>query len=232
MTRTLHRVWLGPKPLPDRFKWYGDLWRQLNPGVTVVDHSWHDIPENLPCQEVMEDLRRRCTSGLSTELPTQLADILGYYYTSLGDIYANADIRPVRPIPEEMWNQDFVTKEEKGYHLKMNAFTGGRFGSPFWKFVLDGIHDNYFSHPPGTEMVYTTGPIYLSSRLVQWKEAGNADICPVKVYPYYTVNPILWKNVPPGRYGSDVIDLNNLPEGCIGVHDWAHRVTGRTNTVS
>lgn len=230
--RRINRCWLGPRPMPSRFRRYGELWQELNPETEVIDWSWNNLPEDLPCLDVMEDLRQRCTSGTSTELPTQLADILGYWFSSQGDIYANADIRPVRSVPEEMWNSDFVTFEEREYELCVNAFTGGRFGSSFWQFVLDGISESYFSQPPNTEMVFTTGPIYLTARMKQWKDIGNEEICPVTVYPWYTVNPILWKDVPQGSYGSDMVDLNNLPEGCIGIHDWWHRVTGRSNVVS
>lgn len=218
--------------MPARYKQYGKLWKDLNPDAIVVDHSWNDLPDYLPCQDVMDDLRNQCTSGNSTELPTQLADIIGYFLTKEGGIYANADIRPVKPLPEEMWSADFATYEEVNYPLVVNAFTGGKEGSPFWSFVLEGIHESYFSHPRGTEMVFTTGPLYLTRRIEEWKRENPRGEFPVTIYPYFTVNPILWKEVPPGRYGSDLVDLNNLPPGCVGVHDWGHKITGRTNTVS
>lgn len=221
--------------MPSRYKDYGSMWKELNPNVEVIDHSWHDLPDYMPCQDVMDDLRNQCTSGNSTELPTQLADIIGYFLTWQGGIYANADIRPVHPIPEGMWDTDFATYEEVNYPLTVNAFTGGKAASPFWQFVLEGIYDSYFSQPKKTEMVFTTGPIYLTNRIEQWRRENPSMAYgefPVVVYPYHTVNPILWKDVPPGVHGSDLVDLNNLPKGCIGVHDWGHKITGRSNVVS
>lgn len=213
--------------MPRKYRWYGQLWQELNPDITIKDWSWQNLPEDLPCQDVMEDLRRRCTTGTSTELPTQLADILGYYLSWSGGIYANADIRPVLPIPEEMWGIDFATFEEYNYPLVVNAFTGGTTDSLFWKFVLEGVSENYFSYPTGSEMVFTTGPQYLTKKINEWSSTTA-----IKIYPYQTVNPILWKDVPVGKAGSDVLDLNRLPEGCLGVHDWGHKLNGRTNIVS
>ena len=226
MAKIIHRVWLGPRPMPEHQKHYGTLWKDLNSDADLIDWSWHNLPTDLPCQDVMDDLRNRCTSSNSVELSTQLADIIGYYLSYIGGIYANTDIKPVAPIHEHMWNSDFATYEEKDFPLVVNAFTGGVPNSELWKFVLDGISESYFSHPPGTEMVFTTGPIYLTRRLNQWK--GKL----VQIYPHSTVNPILWKDVPAGRLGSDLVNLNSLPDGCVGVHDWHHKINGRTNVVS
>lgn len=221
----LHRIWLGPHPMPERFKCYGQLWEELNPDLVLNEWSWHNLPEVLPCKDVIDDLYRRCTSVESTELPTQIADILGYWLVlEYGGIYANADINPFRPIPEHMWDRDFVTFEEKNYPLKVNAFIGGIEGSEFWKSVLDGIPDRYFSNPEA-EMVFTTGPRYLTEKVDSWSETD------VTIYPYSTVNPILWKDVPLGSYGSEVFPLDKLPADSIGIHDWHHRFTQRSNVV-
>jgi len=222
--KTLYRLWLGPYPMPEQYKWYGALWRELNPDMEVIDFSWHNLPENLPCRDVMDDLRSKATSGHSVELATQLADVIGYYLTSLGGIYSNADIRPVRPIPDYMWGTDFATYEEINYPLVVNAFTGGCQYSSFWRFLLAGLSQNYFDKPSDAEMVFTTGPHYLTSKIKEWDRG-------ITVYPHHTVNPILWKEVGEGQRGSDLLDLDTLPAGCIGVHDWGHKMTGRSNVV-
>lgn len=225
MSRTLHRLWLGPRPMPERYKYYGDLWKMLNPEVNVHDWSWHDLPEDLSNIGVMEDLRSKCSRSASVELATQLADIISYdLVATFGGIYANADIKPTNPIPERLWDTDFATYEEKDYDLVVNAFFGASPKAEFWFKVVDNLENNYRSYPANTEMVFTTGPQYLTK---MHKENPGM----LSVEPYYTVNPLLWKDVPLGQRASDIINTNSLPEGCIGIHDWGHRETGRGNTV-
>ena len=42
--RVFHQVWVGPEPLPDEYRRYGQTWLQHNPGWVL--ELWTD--ENLP----------------------------------------------------------------------------------------------------------------------------------------------------------------------------------------
>ena len=53
----IHRLWLGPRPMPQRFRYYGRDWERLNPGWECHDWSWHDLPEDLANADIMDDTR-------------------------------------------------------------------------------------------------------------------------------------------------------------------------------
>ena len=65
--QVIHRLWLGPRPMPQRFKDYGRDWESLNPGWECHDWSWHDLPEDLANADVMDDTRRRSSRSDSID---------------------------------------------------------------------------------------------------------------------------------------------------------------------
>lgn len=234
MIKTIHRIWLGPRPMPEAYKEYGRAWTNLNPGWEVLDWSWASLPEDLANAEVLEDMRKRSSTGTSVELPTAQADVISYELVyRYGGIYANADIQPIRPLSNILGHLQggaWATYEEDNYPLIVNAFFGAPFPkNAFWGDVVSGLHDNYFSlNSEGTEsveMVFSSGPHYLT---------GKSDRR-LNVLPYYTVNPVLWKDVPSGSDATIVIDsrggVGYLPQNCVGIHHWGHRKSGRSNVV-
>lgn len=220
--------------MPARFKEYGVQWRRLNPEWHVQDWSWSDLPDDLANDRVLEDIRGRCTSGLSLEMPTALADVISYDLVErFGGIYANADIQPVKSLEVlrlDEYDIAWATYEENNYPLVVNALFGAsEEHDPFWTRVVGQLEENYFSMnvpgQPGVEMVFSSGPRYLTAV----SEQGGI---PFRVLPYYTVNPFLWKDIPQGSDASELMVATKLPEGCVGVHHWAHRKNGRSNVVS
>lgn len=235
MVKTVHRLWLGPRPMPEAYRGYGRAWEELNPGWQLHDWSWHDLPEDLVCNEVLNDMRARCTSGTSVEMPTAMADAISYELVyRYGGVYTNADIQPIKPLDTIDLSQAWATYEEDNYPLIVNALFGApEPGDAFWQAVVERLPDNYFrlnGYDPsklGVEMVFSTGPHHLT--------AVAEALGTLKVFPYYTTNPVLWKQVEVGSDATPVIEarggIDSLPEGCIGIHHWGHKLTGRSNTV-
>jgi inositol phosphorylceramide mannosyltransferase catalytic subunit len=225
--RTIHRLWLGPRPMPARFREYGAAWAALNPGWTVHDWSWHDLPDDLANQDVMDDLRTRCTSGNSIELPTQLADIIDYdLIYRFGGIYLNADIQPVRPLVPEMTDgRCWATREDDHTPYAVNAAMGGPAGHPFWKAVVEELPRRYW-HLRGQgyqEMNQLTGPHLLT-------DAAN-NVPGLHVFPHTAFNPVHWSRIAPGTTADGTWSAGTLPPDTVGVHHWHHREARRTNIV-
>jgi hypothetical protein len=86
--RLLHRIWLGPEPMPEEYVRLGKTWKRNHPAWE--HHLWGET--NLPTDlspEVYELLRR----------PAERADILRLELLHrLGGVYVDADVESLQPI--------------------------------------------------------------------------------------------------------------------------------------
>ena len=55
--QVIHRLWLGPRPMPQRFREFAQDWRDLNPGWECHDWSWHDLPDDLANIKLMTKIK-------------------------------------------------------------------------------------------------------------------------------------------------------------------------------
>jgi len=225
--QVFHRLWLGPRPMPQAFRDYGQKWEQLNPGWQVHDWSWHDLPEDLANLDVMDDLRNRCSSGNSIELPTQLADIIDYELVyRFGGIYLNADIQPVRALPAEMTDgRAWASLEDDHTGAVVNAAFGAPAGHPFFKAVVEELPRRYWHlRQQGVqEMNQLTGPWLLTD--------AHRNVPGLHVFPHTAFNPVHWGRIGFGHNADGLWRLEDLPPETVGVHHWHHRKAQRTNIV-
>lgn len=225
--RVIHRLWLGPRPMPARFREYGRAWAELNPGWTVHDWSWHDLPEDLANQDVMDDIRARCTRGASVEMATALADVIDYELVArFGGVYANCDIQPVRPLLPPMTGGGAWATHEDPVQV-VNAAFGGPAGHPFWVAVVAELPRFYWRRRAEgeEEMNQLTGPHLLTR--AHHMRPGELNALPVE-----TFNSVHFSQVPRGGTADGLWSPQTLPPGAVGIHHWHHRENGRSNVVS
>jgi mannosyltransferase OCH1-like enzyme len=87
--RVLHRIWLGPEPMPEAYVRLGETWKRNHPDWE--HHLWAEsnLPTDLERHEVYELLRR----------PAERADILRLELLHrLGGVYVDADLESLKPI--------------------------------------------------------------------------------------------------------------------------------------
>lgn len=230
--RLIHRLWLGPLPMPERFKDFGARWRELNPGWQLREWSWHNLPcywDGVPSaaanQDVTDDLLARATRP-SPELAAQLADVLSYHFLlDRGGIYVNCDICPVRPLsvlPHECWTRPWASMEDQT--LVSNAVMAGQPGDRFWEQLLEELPRRYFRNPRAP-MYDSTGPHLLTE---MWQRSRGTPY-ELLVLPRETFNPIHLSEVP--ERGVPIWAFDSLPATTVAVHTWDHRRTGRKNLV-
>lgn len=106
MIQKIHRIWLGPRDMPDVYREYGEKWAELNPGWEVIDWDWDMLKDaNL----ANFDLAAACGSDSfpanpgagkqDTAVQVQRADILSYSLVfKFGGVYVNCDMEPRKPI--------------------------------------------------------------------------------------------------------------------------------------
>lgn len=231
----VHRIWLGPKPMPERYVEYGRRWQELNPDWTVCLWTEQDllpgrdgarnVSEVLRRYDVIEDLVRRDGGRCGEELYVQMADVFAYELIHLfGGIVVNVDIEPVRPMAYlleyyQLGDTAYAALED-GNRI-VNAVLGGPAGHPLFARVLNDMRDRYFASP-GAEMVDTTGPALLTDVVRSWQ--GND----VTVLPVWSFNSVHWAEIPEGGTADG---LWCPRDGVVGIHHWGHRESGRSNTV-
>ena len=152
--RILHRVWVGPDPLPEDFARNGESWRRHHPDWEMRLWTEDELPRDLTRPEVYERLRK----------PTERSDIIRLEVLfRFGGVYVDTDfecLRPIEPLVEE--GVDFFTCYLKPGRVN-NAVIGSVAGHPLLERALRELR-------PRTEYGYDkhgTGPFYEHVRIDQ-----------------------------------------------------------------
>lgn len=223
----IHRMWLGPRPMPAPFRGFGKKWQELNPGAKVIEWGWHNLPEDLANEDVLEDIRGRCTKGGSIEMAVALADVIAYDLVNrFGGTYVNCDIRPLRPLsllgdvltrqPWASWESD---EEWRGV---VNAAFGGPAGHPFWESVVTGLLPARYwrMKAEGNGII----PDATGNALMGEAMAARPGV--LHAFPRETFNPVHSTEL--GLLTPSWVP----PPGAVAVHYWDHKRTGRTNYIT
>lgn len=231
----IHRIWLGPKAMPQRYAEYGEKWQELNPDWKLLlwteehlcpgQESLRNISQQITRYDVISDLIARDQGRRGEELYVQMADVFAYELIYLfGGIVVNVDIEPLRSLDYlfdyyQVRDSAYVALEDD--NRIVNAVLGGPARHPLYGRVLQDMKDRYFANPLA-EMVQTTGPALLTDVVRAWTDQD------VTVLPTSAFNSIHWSQIPDG---GNAEGLWNPGDGIIGVHHWGHRASGRSNTI-
>lgn len=221
MNRTIYRLWLGPRHMPEEYEYFEYEWGRLNPGWRVVTLGEDDFEpfENL---DVLADLKRRDGGKNGIELFVQTADVLGYEIVHrYGGVYANCDLQPLRPFPEDILDRPFASLENDIGDVVNAIFGAPEPRAPVWGKCIRELNRRYWENPTG-EMNQTTGPAVVTAIARQ-----RPDL--LRIFPQSTFNSVHWSEIPRGADASELLHL--VPEDAIAVHHWGHRRDGRTNYV-
>jgi mannosyltransferase OCH1-like enzyme len=224
--RVIHRLWMGPVAMPDKYVRYGDRWRELNPDWILHDWTKDTLPP-LMNQDVFDFIGEpQGDEHLHPiSVATQQADVAGYELVyRYGGLYVNCDIEPVRPLSNLLplvGECAYAGYEDDNFIV--NAAIGGPAGHMFWLAVLQELPNRFWANPRGP-MNEVTGPHLLTAVY----NMGWPDFVAL---PREVFNPIHFHEVPLGGDAEGTFHVDALPEITIGVHHWGHRLTGRPNRV-
>jgi mannosyltransferase OCH1-like enzyme len=145
--RLVHRIWLGPEPMPEEYVRLGKTWKRNHPGWE--HHLWGET--NLPpdlSPEVHELLRR----------PAERADILRLELLHrLGGVYVDADVESLQPIDPLLEGVTcFLGALDSG--RVSNAIMGGVPGHPLFARALAQLRPRTTFGPVDRE---GTGPLLI-----------------------------------------------------------------------
>lgn len=172
--KIFHRIWVGPKPLPDAAVGLWEGFRSLHP-------AWEFTTWTEPIDPAAYELGRLFRS---CQHPAQLADLLRIELLwRHGGVYVDVDCEAVRPFDPLLEHRLFIGATEGEVQ---NAVIGSIAGHPGLREAMDAML-KYKVLPPGA-VNESTGPILLTSVL-----AGRDD---VTILPKQAFFPWTWSEAP------------------------------------
>lgn len=157
--RVLHRVWLGPDPIPDEAERFWEAWRTLLPGWQHV--TWTEASVGLWPLENQELYQgaERLTSGNVWQLRSDLVryEILWRH----AGVYVDCDMEPLRSIEPLLPGVScFAGWEEQGKWVN-NAILGATRHHPFIRRLIAGARASVTANAKKRPN-HSTGPRFVT----------------------------------------------------------------------
>jgi mannosyltransferase OCH1-like enzyme len=225
MSRTIHRLWMGP-PMPEDYERFGRSWGDLNPGWTVKDWTKEEVESlDLTNRAIWDHIDTHGAISAINHHPlvgkaTQLADVAGYELIHrFGGVYVNCDMEPLKPLSRLPVRDDEAWACIESAHWVNNGAMGGPAGHPFWQLVIDEL-PRRFKELPDQAMHITTGPHLLTKIAYQQKEAGVGPQLHILEKNWF--NPVLYSQVGIGQDAA-AYRRDAIRSGSIAIHHWGHK---------
>lgn len=221
----IHRIWMGG-PMPERYQQYGELWKQLNPDMTLWDWTEEEIMDtSWTNSDVLHKMYSESKQPGADMVAyyTHVADVVDYeiVYT-VGGWYFNTDLKPLKPLSELQYSKAHAAfAMEDDVHAVNMAMYGPR-ESNIFRLIIEELPRRYFGMP-GEFMNATTGV-----QLIMTVLNANKNFYPVTLFHRNVFNPIHWSEIAAGEYPN--IEKEYPPE-TVAVHEWLHRTNQRGQRV-
>lgn len=215
----LHRIWLGPKPMPERYVSYGRRWADLHPDWEVRTWGQSEL-EALPMRNraVWDALADGANSGVpmppQQAIAVQRADVAAYELMRLfGGVYVNCDIEPLRPLHpllDRYPGRCVVGNEDPRFAC--NAVMIGPAHAELWETITERLGPRFFTRRWDL-MNEVTGPWLLTEVL---EEQPNLAVR-LPVPAFY---PVHYTAIEPGEHARPGVYPSSWT-----LHHWGHRLT-------
>lgn len=149
--KVLHRIWVGPNPMPPEFEAWGKTWLDLNPGWTMRTWTDADIPEL--GQEHVEEIKRAANRA-------QISNIMRWAIVAkYGGIYIDTDFEGLKPIDPILAGVECFVAMRKNSSYPMSSIFGARKGHP----LAVALDEN--THTKDPSLKFEHGYRYLDEQL-------------------------------------------------------------------
>jgi mannosyltransferase OCH1-like enzyme len=166
--RTLHRVWLGGRAVPEEFEGYWARWGEMHPDWVLK--TWGD--------DDLDWLVNRSTfdgaHNLSEASDVARFEILARY----GGFYVDVDVEPLRCI-EPLLRRHAVAGWEFSHRLG-SAVLGSETGHPAFAALVERLPSYVEAHDDETSEK-RTGPVFLTE--TWWRRRDVTRLARVAFYP-------------------------------------------------
>jgi mannosyltransferase OCH1-like enzyme len=152
--KTIHQVWIGPNPIPQKELEFIDSWKRLHPEwkfLLWTNDNINKLHINETCKKAIDNL---------SPMYACQADIIRYIAVNeYGGFYIDTDIQCFKPIDDIINNHNFIGLQPRDCNYITNAF----FGSTASNSVLDLAIKNIDDKKHTIKNPY--GPVYLTKSL-------------------------------------------------------------------
>lgn len=225
ITNWMHRIWMG-SPMPERYREYGEMWKELNPTKQLWDWTEEEIMDsdwvNIPVLQSLYHESKQPGADMVAYY-THVADVVDYEIVyRFGGWYFNTDLKPIKSLSTLYHDQSGAAfAMEDDVHAVNMAMYGPRENIVFWK-IIEMLPKRYFGMP-GAFMNATTGV-----QLIESVISSSTNLFSVKRFPREVFNPIHWSEF---EYGTTPDIDREYPKETVAVHEWLHRTNQRGQRV-
>lgn len=217
--KLVHRLWLGPDDMPERYRQFGIDWAKENPGWEVIEWTKSNLPA-MRNQKILDEIASNPRSSIPMEplraIAVQQSDVIYYELVEqFGGIALNVDIEPLRTLDEliELTGDNAWATYEDSNYLVNCAYGAPRPNHEFFVYLNDILPQNYYQRR-NEYMQHMTGPHLLTRA---WKEKGG-----LVALPRETFNYVYHWDIPAGLDAS-MWKEEARSAGAYGLHHWSHR---------
>lgn len=166
--KRIHRLWFGPRPMPQAYQEYGVKWAAMHPDWELTDWTYDNLP---PLRnQALFDTCGWNWGGIagagkqSSAVAVQRADIAAYELVwRFGGVYVNCDLEPLKPL-NPLCDSDgplaWASASPEPPYIS-NAILAGTKQHPFWDAVIR-ILPLHVAANPMRPMNQQTGPFLLT----------------------------------------------------------------------
>lgn len=215
----MHRIWMGSE-MPERYQYYGELWKELNPELKLWDWTEEEIMDShwrnsLVLHKMYKESKQEGADLIAYY--THVADVVDYELIwGYGGWYFNTDLKPLKPLSilNHQADRPGLAMEDDFHPVNMAMY--GPLQNHFFNRVIEMLPTRYFGMP-GAFMNATTGVQLLEAAKHAFE--GSVTLWNRKVF-----NPIHFTDF---GYGEVPNVEREFPEETVAVHEWGHRTNQR-----
>lgn len=178
--KTIHRIWLDD-PMPKPFEEFGNDWKRLHPGWSVVD--WRDSSE-LPSL-INPDVFDNAKDIFPKDWKRFQADVLRLELLYMfGGVYADTDVQPLKNFGPWLSRPATLGLSPNTYHGRSIVTQAIMISEPGNGFILDCIMGipyavkNYAGRP----LAQVVGPHHIQRTLDTSAHAASVHVVPSHVF--------------------------------------------------
>lgn len=172
--KIIHRVWVGPKPIPDAFGRYWQTWRDLHPEWEL--RTWRDA--DIPT--LGDECVRLCKEARN---PAEMSDVMRYFIVeAFGGVYVDTDFEAWKNIEPVLFGREFVSSYEPSTSVACGFFASIPH-HPIMMSIVDELKRSTIDTT--VNQVETVGPLFFTRHIKPHLQRRGVYITPVKkFYPF------------------------------------------------
>jgi hypothetical protein len=173
--KVIHRVWLGPKPVPEAFERYADTWRRHHQGWEVKLWRDDDLPP-LSCQEEFDRVK-----SFKVKYDIVRLELL----RQKGGVVIDLDVEALRPIDPLLDGVEAFVGQATFSGRMGNQVLGAVPHHPLWEHAVRRLSDTVGVAPTASQQA---GPAFVS-RMVRERPQGVHIVPRDAFYSPLTIEP-------------------------------------------